>query len=160
MAVVKTIQLKEFVKQFKDRKFLMNQMELVYKSVYEACLKSVKPMAERSPVDTGLYASAWETRKINKHEIQFGNTAPYADMVEKGSRPFKPPFQPILEWSARQMKTTPDDPKARRMAWRVVKKIEREGIDPKNVLELGLEEVILPMIKETIEDNVRKFKGK
>ena len=163
MPVVRTIKLEEFAKEFGPEgydsgKLLKRQKKLIYESVYEGCLKSVKPMAERSPVDTGLYASGWAVRKINKEEIQFGNTTPYAENVEYGTEPYKPPYQPILEWSARQMQTTPDDPKAKRMAYYVVKKIEREGIEPKYVLEKGLEEVIIPMIKDMIAKNSRSPK--
>ena len=163
MAVVREINLDEYAEQFgdgrgKSAKFLKTQRRLIYDSVYDACLASVKDMAERSPVDTGLYASAWDVRKVSKDEIQFGNTAPYATIVELGAQPFKPPYQPILEWTARQLQTTPDDPKAKRMAYFVIKKIEREGIDPKNVLENGLEDVILPLIKITIMKNKDKHK--
>lgn len=162
MAVVKEINLDKFVKEFgapsyDKGRLLKKQKKFIYESVYEGCLKSVEPMAERSPVDTGLYASAWSVRKINKNEIHFGNTAPYAEVIEKGAKPHTAPLQPLIEWSARQLQVPADDPEAKRMGWAVMKKIEKEGMEPKYVLEHGLEEVIIPMIKQEIQRRKNKY---
>ena len=43
------------------------------------------------------------------------------------------------------------------MGWAVMKKIEREGMEPKYVLEHGLEEVIIPMIKQEIQRRKDKY---
>ena len=156
MTVVKEIKLDKFVKEFGSPSYdkgqlLKRQKKQIYEAVYEACLKSVEPMAERSPVDTGLYASAWSVKKVSKNEIQFGNTAPYAEIIEHGAKPHKVPLQPLIEWSARQLQVPADDPEARRMGFAVMKKIETEGIEPKYILENGLEEVIMPIIKKEIQ---------
>lgn len=164
MAVVKEINLNKFAKEFGTPSYdkgrlLKRQKKHIYESVYEGCLKSVEPMAERSPVDTGLYASAWSVRKINKNEIHFGNTAPYASVIELGAKPHKAPLQPLIEWSARQLQVPADDPEAKRMGLAVMKKIEREGMEPKYVLENGLEEVIIPMIKKEIKRRKDKYEN-
>ena len=93
---------------------------------------------------------------MNKNEIHFGNTAPYASIIEKGAKPFRPPLQPLIEWSARQLQVPADDPEAKRMGYFVMRKIEKEGMEPRHVLENGLEDVILPMIKEEVKKSLNK----
>ena len=61
MAVVRTINLEKLAKEIGlsgEGKLFKRQKKFIYKAVYEGCLKSIEPMAKRSPVDTGLYASA------------------------------------------------------------------------------------------------------
>ena len=157
MATVRTISLKEFVKEFgKDSKYLKRHKKQIYEAVYNGCLQSVEPMAKRSPVDTGLYASAWETRKVNQDLISFGNTAPYAVVIEKGARPFSPPIGPLLAWASRQLQLPEEHPEVRSFAYGIKKTIEREGMEPKNILEKGIEEVVLPNIRDEI-DRVVQF---
>ena len=91
--------------------------------------------------------------------IQFGNTAPYAIIIEQGAEPFKPPLQPLIEWSARQLQVPADDPEAKRMGYYVMKKIEKYGMEPKHVLENGIKEVLLPKIKREIKLKQDEFRN-
>ena len=162
MATVKTIDLDQFVKEFgkirhDSGKFLKRQKKMIIEGVYEGCLRSIQPMAERSPVDTGLYASSWQVQKSGE-AVYFGNTAPYAYHLEVGSPPFNAPLQPLLEWAGRKLQKPIDDQEVQRLAWGVKNKFAREGAEPKYILENGMSEVVMPMIKDTIEKNYKKPK--
>ena len=162
MAVVKTINLDAFAKEFGrgvqgDAKFLKRQKRLIYDATYDGILRSIEPMKERSPVDTGAYQSSWGAEKVSKNEIHFGNTIPYAVNLEFGAEPFSPPIEPLLEWAGRKLKKPTTNAEVHALAWGVKRKFEREGSPPRHILEKGLEEVILPYIKVSIE---RKSKNR
>ena len=70
------------------------------------------------PVDTGLYASSWSVEK-DEDNIFFGNTAPYAQHIEHGARPFSPPIRPLLEWASRKLQKPETHPEVKSLAWGV-----------------------------------------
>ena len=145
------ISLKDIGKEL-GKKFVEHEKKEVIEATYEACLRSVEPMKYRSPVDTGLYASAWEVKKTNQPgEVFFGNTAPYAGIVEYGARPFNAPIRPLEEWAARKLRLPVTSPEVQNFAWAVKKKIQREGMEPKFILESGTNEVLLPMIRKEMD---------
>ena len=161
MAKIREISLQDFAKEFgQGHKFLESQKKTVIKGVYEGCLASVGPIAERSPVDTGAYASAWKVEKKGDEEVIIGNTVPYAIVIELGSEPFKAPIGPLLEWTARVLQKPVDDPEVKKMAWAVKKKIEKYGMEPKHILEKAIKEIIFPKIKEHISFNFQYETGK
>lgn len=51
--------------------------------------------------DTGLLMQGWQVNDT-KHGAELVNDAPYAVIVEEGSRPHWPPFFPILEYLGRK----------------------------------------------------------
>ena len=163
MATAKTISLKDFSKLFgKDEKFLRKNLKRVKDAVYDGALRSVKPLAEKSPVDTGLYASSWEVDKRGGKdpvEIVIGNTAPYAYTIEFGAPPHKPPVLAIQEWAARKLQKPINDPEVKRLTWGTVNKIKEKGQDPKYILTKGIEEIILPNIKKSFEKGPKNDKG-
>ncbi len=59
-------------------------------------------------------------------------TAPHAPMIEDGTRPFRPPFQPIYEWLVR--KKLVDESEAGARAWAIVNKIATVGIAPRHFM--------------------------
>lgn len=59
-------------------------------------------------------------------------TAPHAPAIEDGTRPFRPPYQPIYEWLLRKQLVEPDQAAAR--AWAIVEKIARVGIAPRHFM--------------------------
>ena len=150
MATVKVIDIKNLTKEL-GVKFAKSNKKEVYEAVYDGLLKSVEPMAERSPVDTGLYANSWEVEKLDENTVTFGNTAPYAFTLEKGARPYTAPIQPLLEWAGRKLQLPEDHPEVKSFAWAVRKKFEREGMAPKNILEKGIDEVIMPNILKNLD---------
>lgn len=158
MAITKTISLKEFSKQFKlDHKFLKENKKQVKDSVYSACLKSVPKLAEESPVDTGLYASAWQVEET-KDEVLIGNTAPYADAVEYGMEPQDVPVQPLIEWAARQLQVPADDKQAISFGWAVKQTIKKYGLEPRYILTKGIDDIIYPNIKKELKQFLKNKK--
>ena len=151
MATIKTISIDKAAKEL-GKNFPKSQRKEVIKAVYDALLQCVKPMAERSPVDTGLYAASWEVKKTESEEtVTFGNTAPYAFVIEKGARPFNAPIEPLIEWASRKLSLPKHHPEVKSFAWAIKRKFAREGMEPKNVLEKGIEEVLIPKIKENLD---------
>ena len=151
MATVKTISINDAAKTL-GKKFVESQKEEVVKATYDALLRSVEPMTERSPVDTGLYASSWEVKKLDENTVAFGNTTPvYAYVLEYGARPFEAPIQPLLEWAGRKLQLPVDHPEVQRFAWAVKRKIAREGSEPKKILEKGIDEVLIPNMKKALD---------
>jgi hypothetical protein len=59
--------------------------------------------------------------------------APYAAMMEGGTRPFTPPIEPLIAWATRKGAT---DPVA--MAWAVRRSIQQHGIAPKRYFSRAL----------------------
>lgn len=60
--------------------------------------------------------------------------APHAPMMEYGTRPFRPPLAPLVEWAQRKgFATTPGE--ARGVAYAIAGKIAREGIAPRGYFE-------------------------
>ena len=150
MATAKVISMTKFVKDTLGKgseSYIKTHRKEVYDIFADSLLKSVKNMTERSPVDTGLYASSWDVEKVDENNIFFGNTAPYATIIELGARPFRPPIGPILAWASRKLSLPEDHPRVRSFAFFVVKKIEKEGLEPHYIMENGLEEIIYPKIE-------------
>ena len=139
--------MEELVKELgKDSKYLKENKKYVFEEVLDACLESIPEFTARSPVDTGLYASSWEVEPERYEAVFFGNTAPYAAVIEHGARPFEAPIKPLLEWAARKLQREISDPEVRRLAWGVKKKFEREGMKPLHIMSKGVDEVLIPNI--------------
>jgi hypothetical protein len=107
--------------------------------------RSIPMLVERSPVDTGAYASSWDMTYDEKHAV-IGNYAPYAPVIEYGARPFTPPIGPLLAWAKRVLQDPSQPPDYSPDVWRlakgVQKKISEEGMEPKFVLTDSLDDII------------------
>lgn len=57
--------------------------------------------------------------------------APHAAPINFGTRPFRPPLAPLILW-AQQKGIAADDKEAKRIAWAVASKIEKDGIAPRH----------------------------
>ena len=116
-------------------------------------LRSIPDLVSKSPVDTGQYANSWDVTLTEQSAI-LGNFAPHASVIERGARPFKPPIGPLLAWAKRVLGSSAQPPKYDSEVWGlaigVQKKIEKEGMQPKNVLEKALPKIIAN-IKEEFE---------
>lgn len=124
--------------------------------------RTIAIVSAGSPVDLGLYRARWAVDNIPDGAILF-NDAPYAAVLELGSRPHRPPFGAILAWAQRKAGSiilmSTGQPLASRKGGRpasssthtageqaniyafamaVVKKIEREGTKPKFVMRNAL----------------------
>lgn len=107
---------------------------------------SMGDLVRLSPVDTGLYAQSWDL-EIAELYVAVGNYAPHAPIIEFGARPFKPPLRPLLEWAKRVLKD-PSQPEEGYSSevWALAiytqRKIEREGMAPKAVLQNAMPVII------------------
>jgi hypothetical protein len=54
-----------------------------------------------SPVDLGIYRNRWDVDNLPNGATLY-NDAPYAAVIELGSRPHWPPLAPILAWASRK----------------------------------------------------------
>lgn len=88
--------------------------------------KAKDNLLENDNIVTGrLYSSDYILIFEHKGEIHFGFDCPYATAVEFGTEPHKVPFDAIHEWVVRKFGLVGDE--AKRVAWAIVKKIEKEG---------------------------------
>jgi hypothetical protein len=58
----------------------------------EKVLKLKKELADKTPVDTGLASSSWESTKTAKGEFSISNKVPYIDYLNAGSSKQAPAF--------------------------------------------------------------------
>lgn len=84
---------------------------------------------KKDAVATGYLARSFKYRKIDTQELEVFNEAPYSAAVEFGCAPHAPPYEPIRLWV--EIKKKESGAEADRAAWRIVRKIEKEGYDPR-----------------------------
>lgn len=164
MSTRKTVQLEDFGKELGD--FSEHSLEAQKRAVINGIAKSIPDLVAASPVDTGLYAASWGFTETETGAI-IGNHAPYAGVVEHGSRPFKAPLGPLLAWAQRVLRNTESKksgkvlkhtatysrtdsgehettyaPEVWALALYVQKKIAIEGISPKHVMEKTIPKIL------------------
>ena len=101
--------------------------------------KSQENIVEEGAVDRGtLLKSGNVNRKFLEKEIVY--SAPHAVFVEFGTDPHMPPVDPIMEWARRKLGLPEDE--ARRVAWAIAKKIEKEGTPGIHFMEKAILEEI------------------
>jgi len=141
--MIKTVRLKDFAKELGNAyaDIRSEQKKVVASSIYSHLEKIVKT----SPVDTGLFAQSWDLLETEK-SIILGNYAPHAAIVEYGARPFRPPLTPLLAWAKRVLKDGSQPPDYSKDVWALAvytqKKIEKQGMEPKHILEDAIPEII------------------
>lgn len=72
---------------------------------FDAANFAMRKAVKGSPVDQGFYKNAWKvTRRslLGKTQTELRNDAPYAGVLESGTRPYWPPFAPLFEWAKRK----------------------------------------------------------
>jgi len=149
MANVRTVDLKELAGIIKAEP--ERQQKEIIQATRMGLLRSIPMMAERSPVDTGAYASSWDLSETEK-SIILGNFAPHASIIEFGARPFTPPIVPLLQWAKRVLKDPSQppyySPEVRALAYGTRAKIQDEGMKPRRVLEYAIPDIIKNIEKE------------
>jgi hypothetical protein len=84
----------------------------------------------KDAIASGLLVGSFEVKHgLRKLEYVVENEAPYSAIVEFGAPPHRPPYEAILEWV--RIKKGERGEEAEKAAWRIVKKIEREGYEPR-----------------------------
>jgi hypothetical protein len=103
----------------------------------------VRKTKEKGITDLGQYANSFEVKRgVGDQDLAtITNTAPHAGIIELGARPHpvsREGFERIREWVARKMldissQMADENEEVDRIAWAIVKKIEREGQAPRHV---------------------------
>lgn len=119
------------------------RQEEVEEACFAAALEGMPIVVEDTPSDRGQARAAWDVDRVPGGADLF-NDAPYAGALEAGSRPHRPPFEPILRWvvrkfglkmqnkssSKRGFEDLGDVPEeTRAVAWAVCEKIAQEGTE-------------------------------
>jgi len=147
----KTIQLENFAQEIKA--FSKATIEQQRRAVMNGVVRSVPDLVANSPVDTGQYVASWDFDVDEKRAI-LGNFAPHAPIIERGARPFRPPLGPLLAWAKRVLKDPSQPPDYSNEVWNLAvgtrNKIEKEGMQPRNVLENQIP-MIIANIREELE---------
>lgn len=73
--------------------------------------------------------------------------APHASIVDLGTRPFRPPIEPLAAWALRKG-LADDEDEAERIAWGIANMIEKFGIRPSNYMAKAWQRVIPVVISE------------
>lgn len=137
--MAKVVPLDKFAKELKD--YSEKNIKAFKKAVVDAMTDELPRIVAASPVDTGLYAQAW-SMTVTEKSAMLGNTAPYAAMIEFGTRPFTPPIKPLLEWARRQLQKSEIDSECWALAKGVQNKISEQGIEPKHILGDAIDRII------------------
>lgn len=148
---VKTVKLNQLSKEL--GMVLPNQISIVKQAVFNGCLQSVSVLVEKSPVDTGQYASSWDVIK-DEISVTLLNYAPHASVIENGARPFTPPLEPLLQWAKRVLQDSSQPPdyskEVRSLAFSVQRKIKLYGMLPKKILTNEMPNILERIKKELI----------
>ena len=125
-------------------------------------LKHIVTATELSRVDTGFYASSWQVDDsgMADNEIAFGNTAPYAEILEFGHPPFKVNWDAILQWVMRIKKSSKVTPEIVGFAKYVSKKLETVGLKPNYTMKKVIDKHIIPDITKALQQKFKNFSKK
>jgi phage gpG-like protein len=106
----------------------------------------VKNASPYPAVDRGELMGSADTTNVDDGAI-VGFSAPHAPMMEYGTRPFMPPFDPIYRWVIRKgLATDPDE--AEEIAEAVRWSISRYGIEPRQYLGKAFKKLTPIMLRE------------
>lgn len=79
-------------------------------------------------------------------------TAPHAGIIEWGTRPFRPPLQPLIEWALRKGLAA-DEGEAKAIAWGIASRMAVTGIAPRGYFAKAVERLTRDgILNEEIND--------
>jgi hypothetical protein len=96
-------------------------------------------LRERDAIATGYLYNSFNVVAEGESGI-VKNDAPYSLVLEMGCVPHRPPYNAILNWVYVKKKETGE--LAEKSAWRIVKKIEKEGYEGRFYARDALSEVV------------------
>lgn len=150
----KIVDLEDFANEL--GKFSQMSIKKKRQAVVSGVARSIPDLVAHSPVDTGLYAASWDFT-VEENAVIIGNYAPYAGIIEYGTRPFKPPIGPLLAWAKRVLTGTKTEEGTKvqtgqpetdytsdvwALAIGTQKKIEKFGMAPRHVMENEIPNII------------------
>lgn len=87
----------------------------------------------RPAVDTGSLRQSVDTTYVEDGAI-VTVSAPHAAFMEYGTRPFRPPLNPLIEWAKRKGLASSDE-EAKVIAFKIRASIEKRGIAPRGYFQ-------------------------
>ena len=156
----KVIDLENFPKELGN--FAALSLKKKREAVAKGIAKSIPDLVAASPVDTGLYAASWDF-SVEEKKVILGNHAPYAGIIEYGTRPFTPPLAPLLAWAKRVLTGSKNaegqvidtgqresdySPEVWKLALGVQKKISIHGMQPRHIMENAIPGIIANIRQE------------
>ena len=81
--------------------------------------------------------------------------APHAPYLEMGTRPHRPPLQPLIEWAQRKFGVEEDE--AKRIAWAVASKIAKVGTEPRLYMARTVDDLEGSIVLQEIEAELKKL---
>lgn len=153
MSSRKVVNLRDFAKEL--GKFTDSKLKDYKKAAVKGIVESIPILVKASPVDTGLYAASWDF-SVEEESIILGNYAPYAGIIEDGTRPFTPPIGPLLAWAKRVLQDPSQPPDYSSQVWALAKgtqaKIAAQGMQPRHIMRDAI-----PQIIENIKAEFKKL---
>lgn len=118
----------------------------IAKILSEAILQRWKiNIYEAGNVDTSEYVSSLQIEKLSNGNWRIFSNLEYPTYIEYGTGPsvgkpsYIPPFQPIRDWVESKLGYSGKEADA--VAWFIIRKIEKEGIDPSPSARPALQQV-------------------
>lgn len=129
-----------------------NTAELgVAMSVHQTSSKAKPGGKGVGAVDRGLFKNSWHHRTFPDRAEIFNN-APYAAVIEFGSRPHTPPLGPLIAWVRRKRKDLGiEEADVFRVAKAIQRKIAREGTAP-----MFIAKDLLPDLKKELNKDFKR----
>lgn len=147
------IRAEEWLGKIKGR--LEEHKEAIEKAAYETALQgcehAVVLTTKQDLLNYGHYRLGWSYRKTASGWA-FGNSVPYASVIEYGRRPMRPgpPIEPILEWVKRKLVAKGEVPpkEAKSVAFLIRRKIHVKGSKPRHILRTVTKQMRRFFVKE------------
>jgi hypothetical protein len=101
-------------------------------------------------MDTGLYRAAWHSGPV-RNGYRVYNMRPYAGVIDGGRRAKgvnKEGMRDLAAWAHRKLKLDEDAAKA--AAWGIAKELSRRGLQPREVMSGGLDEMTKLVMEEVL----------
>lgn len=81
--------------------------------------------------------------------------APHAAIIEYGTRPFRPPVEPLAEWALRKG-IADDEDEAMEIAWAIASKFAAEGIFPRGYFAKAMQRTF-DIVAEEVAAELRRI---
>lgn len=105
-------------------------------------------------VDTGGLRQSVNYTPSRKGPGHLSVDAPYAAAIEYGTRPFRPPIEPLAEWALRKGVAN-TEAEARGIAFAIAEKFSREGIAPRHYFRRAMAR-LKPVVQAEIRSGLRE----
>lgn len=149
--------LKDFAALFEKNE--KKRLASVWDGVAEGARRSVDVLREAAPKDTGELRSSIHVTVAGR-SISVDIDAPHALLVDQGTRPHRPPIQPLIEWAGRHAGAfgLNTEREIESFAYAIATKIEQEGTRPTffirdaqaRIEQIILDQILVAMRKSTL----------